>query len=414
MHRALAILLFSLPALGATYYIDATGGSDSANGTSTATAWKTLGHATNATYQLGDTVLLKRGETWNETFTFPTNSLTLDAYGTGALPILDEQGVRRFGVYVTGVSNTITRNLYIKNGGGSGTGANWQMDTGTNTLTDCVLDHHEDDDNVAINGGAGIVQRCTIINAADQGVTMHGTGVKLLIESCTISNCLEAFKNSGTSMSITANGITMVNNGGDVDDLTDCPATFSRCQFLGRSDGTTWAFFKANTSQVSFNYCTFDGSRSSGGVAAPQFVAQGPTFINNCVFYGGGNGNMVVNAGQTLTATNCIFSSWWRAAFVDTGGAFNADHCIFNAITTGTRTSTHQVSTSDPLFVSAGSDFHLQAASPAVASGIAIGLTLDLGGINVRNPPAVGAYEYPPYNSGAFVKNAKAGAIRGK
>lgn len=399
-------------ATAATYYVDSSGGNDAASGSSPATAWKTLGHA-QTNLSTGDTVLLNRGSSFTEQFTFPHDNITIDAYGTGALPIITGSGVNRWGVYAVGVTGTITRNLNIKDVGGlappNETGALWQTDSGTNTITDCVLDHHLSDDDVAVNGSVGIVQRCTIINAYDQGVTMHGIG-RLTIDSCVISNCLVAFKNSGSDLAITANEIVMENNGNDIDALDVCPATFNRCRFLGRSDSATWAFFKANTSTVTFNYCTFDGSRSTGATGAPQFVVNSPTFINNCVFYAGGKGDMVVNAGKTLTATNCIFSSWYRGAYVDTGGAFNADHCIFYAITTGTRTSANEVS-GDPLFVASGTDFHLRSGSPAIRAGIYIGGGIDLDGLSMHNPPDLGAYKY---GSIARASNVRVGMIRGK
>jgi uncharacterized repeat protein (TIGR02059 family) len=54
---------------------------------------------------------------------------------------------------------------------------------------------------------------------------------------------------------------------------------------------------------------------------------------------------------------------------------------------------THSI-TSDPGFVSAGSDFHLQAGSPAIGKGITIsGITTDYAGTALKNPPSIGAYE---------------------
>lgn len=50
--------------------------------------------------------------------------------------------------------------------------------------------------------------------------------------------------------------------------------------------------------------------------------------------------------------------------------------------------------TDNPDFVSS-SDFHLQTGSPAIGSGINVGLTTDFDGINYSSPPAIGAYEFP-------------------
>jgi len=48
----------------------------------------------------------------------------------------------------------------------------------------------------------------------------------------------------------------------------------------------------------------------------------------------------------------------------------------------------------DPLFVSSGSDFRLQAGSPAINAGINVGLANDYAGHSVSDPPEIGAYEY--------------------
>lgn len=81
-----------------TYYVDATAGNDSANGTSESTPWKTLDRAlSNASYAKladGDIVKLKRGEVWREQFRLDWTRVNdgahvkLDAYGSGAKPII--------------------------------------------------------------------------------------------------------------------------------------------------------------------------------------------------------------------------------------------------------------------------------------------------------------------------------------
>lgn len=53
----------------------------------------------------------------------------------------------------------------------------------------------------------------------------------------------------------------------------------------------------------------------------------------------------------------------------------------------------------DPLFVTPGSDFHLQAGSPCINAGLATGLafiTTDYDEVAVDDPPEIGAFEYVP------------------
>ncbi len=70
------------------YYIDASAGNDSNSGTESSPI-KSLSGAEGLDFSTIKTIYLKRGETWRESFTFPTSGISLSAYGTGAFPLLD-------------------------------------------------------------------------------------------------------------------------------------------------------------------------------------------------------------------------------------------------------------------------------------------------------------------------------------
>jgi hypothetical protein len=76
------------------YYVSQSSGSDASDGMSPSTAWKTLAKASRE-YKAGDSILLKRGDTWpNDTLAptgsgTPDNPITIAAYGDGPKPILD-------------------------------------------------------------------------------------------------------------------------------------------------------------------------------------------------------------------------------------------------------------------------------------------------------------------------------------
>ena len=77
----------------ATYFVDATGGSDSNNGLSTGLPWKTIAKVNASSFSAGDSILFKKGETWRETLIVPSsgsagNVITFGAYGSGANPII--------------------------------------------------------------------------------------------------------------------------------------------------------------------------------------------------------------------------------------------------------------------------------------------------------------------------------------
>ena len=75
------------------YYVDATNGNDSNNGTSTSTAWKTLVNINTTIFQPGDSILFKAGESWYGTIKpqgsgTSGNSIILGKYGSGNNPAI--------------------------------------------------------------------------------------------------------------------------------------------------------------------------------------------------------------------------------------------------------------------------------------------------------------------------------------
>ena len=94
-HRtiAIAMLLCGLSAWGTTYYVSSSLGNDGNNGTAAATPWQTIGQVNAQTFLPGDSILLRRGDVWNESLVPPSsgvsgNPISFDAYGTGAPPNL--------------------------------------------------------------------------------------------------------------------------------------------------------------------------------------------------------------------------------------------------------------------------------------------------------------------------------------
>ena len=119
--------LLASPAWATNYYVD-TAGSDSNDGLSTATPWQTLAHVNLKTYLPGDQILLRRGCAWtgflhilgNGSSTLP---LVVDAYDTGAAPIINGNGAP----YAVGIWNkqyTTIQNLEITNDNGTAANRN--------------------------------------------------------------------------------------------------------------------------------------------------------------------------------------------------------------------------------------------------------------------------------------------------
>ncbi|MCD9021456.1 DUF1349 domain-containing protein [Cohnella silvisoli] len=119
-----AILLVSVPertayAAGAIYYVSQSGGNDTNNGTSSSTPWKTLAKASTITYQPGDKLLLKSGDTWNEQLTLHGNGadgnvIQLSSYGSGSRPLIQRTNYNfngDIGIYMKDLSHWIIQNI---------------------------------------------------------------------------------------------------------------------------------------------------------------------------------------------------------------------------------------------------------------------------------------------------------------
>ncbi|GIH15261.1 right-handed parallel beta-helix repeat-containing protein [Rugosimonospora africana] len=84
-------------AAGTTYYVDC-GAATNGSGTS-ASPWNNLTTVSAFAFVAGDSILLKRGTTCTGAFAFnrsgtATSPITIDAYGTGALPVIDGNGAQ--------------------------------------------------------------------------------------------------------------------------------------------------------------------------------------------------------------------------------------------------------------------------------------------------------------------------------
>ena len=125
-----------------TYYVSSSSGSDANAGTQAA-PWRTLAKVSSSSslFKPGDSILLKRGDTWNEQF-YITNQagvsgtpITYGAYGSGALPTVDAQRVRTFGVYMNNVSHIVVGDMRTINATGNG----FHIVAGSGNISDVVV-----------------------------------------------------------------------------------------------------------------------------------------------------------------------------------------------------------------------------------------------------------------------------------
>jgi hypothetical protein len=96
-------IILSLGIQARNYYLDAVGGSDTNNGTTLSTPWKTLSKISATTFTAGDSILLKAGCTWIGQL-YPKGSgnavrpVVITKYGVGNLPCIDGNGMTGTGV----------------------------------------------------------------------------------------------------------------------------------------------------------------------------------------------------------------------------------------------------------------------------------------------------------------------------
>ncbi|MDQ6419675.1 right-handed parallel beta-helix repeat-containing protein [Paenibacillus sp. LHD-117] len=118
-----ASISFAASVAAADYYIDVTNGSDTNNGTTNGTAWKTLSKVNGTTFAPGDTIYFKRGQTWSGRL-WPKGSGTnvapikVDTYGSGNMPIINGNG-QESAVYLYNQEYWEIRNLEITNDNGT-------------------------------------------------------------------------------------------------------------------------------------------------------------------------------------------------------------------------------------------------------------------------------------------------------
>jgi len=111
------------------YYVDATLGDDAHPGTRSE-PWQTIAKINAATFNPGDHILFKRGETWAEMLTPPSSgsaglNIVFGDYGTGAIPVIDGSALN----HSLNIPNATVHHLTFQNikfAGAAGRGWRWR------------------------------------------------------------------------------------------------------------------------------------------------------------------------------------------------------------------------------------------------------------------------------------------------
>lgn len=386
----------------AIYYVDATNGSDSNDGLSPGSAWQTISHVNSQTFNPGDQVLFKRGETWTGT------QLTIDESGTSGSPIT-------FGAYDTGTDPIIENS-----------GSNFER---------CVR----------LNGDYLTVEDMWLRNTHEAGVGCYGTNCT--VQRCEISDCGTGVAFRGTDGYVNdcyIHDLTMIVNdeGGDNDYgavaiwfySNNCLAeniTAENCRaesFDYGHDGGVFELFGTNVDDNEFRYSwgeQCEGGYETGGGSNANMLVHHNVFHNNfgrCGTMHLENDNFeAIHTNfqfhnNTVVEDNAGYLFWFGGVdphgelhfinniFVADGGTVwwedGADHQynLYHTPNGGSINATLGTGeiTGDPLFADEGNDdFHLASGSPAVDAGTSLGYSQDYDGTSIPQGPSpdIGAFE---------------------
>ncbi len=417
---------------GTTYYVDCSG-DDSKNGTSEASAWRTLGKAGSATLNPGDGVLLKRGCAWNATLTISrsgaaSNNIVIGAYGGGALPKIERNVDGSKGVNVTGSYVTV-ENIHVKgiapateagcSNNPKGHIVGFQLDS---------TSHHNTIRNVEASGNyAGVYIKLgsannkvldsnfhdnTMMSPLDPGgsgdagafgVLLHGDDNEIAHNTMSGHDaCSYDYGRDGAAVEVYKGKRNKIhhNTASDNDSFSELGGDVST-----KAEDNTYAY---NLVTSSLNTSTFLVARGSG-------IDYGPTWrtkaYNNTVYLtGSASEGFVCHAGcssQILTLKNNVIWAESKVGYADAG--FDESHNLYwssdgSPTLQFTKDSTSKIA--NPDFESAGSNLRLKSGSPAIDAGtnesVSEGFSSDLDGNSVPqgSAPDMGAYEFVSAQAG--------------
>lgn len=232
-----------------------------------------------------------------------------------------------------------------------------------------------------------VIEDCLFENNYAAGGAALSTGAYAQIRRCVFRNNY-AFNYGGA----------IYNTGGNT--------TVSECFFEGNSSYSAPGIYAGYGGGITVINSVFSGNASEGG--AGTIYVQTNVNLANCTFYGNTNtsttdgGGAIQVYGGNLTAKNCIFSKNTEDGASEdynqvrnNWGSSTILNCLFDTLD---NFAYNNNVAGDPLFKDAeGSDFSLQASSPAIDAGASEGAP-DIDILGVTRPQGtgidIGAYEY--------------------
>ena len=388
------------------FYLDSIRGNDARSGTSPAAAWRSLRRLSAASVGPGDELLLRRGGRWSGTLRVEgsgttTRRLVVDAYGTGALPVvvggttcvilagshltlrhLHVRGCSWAGVDVRGTGNTIERSVV------SGSSAGVYV---RNTASRTRILHNRIVDN----------NRMTVLtpepgsdDSGAFGILIHGQRTEVAYNMIRGSDAFSHdYGRDGAAIEIYGGRDNVIHHNLAIDN-----DAFVELGRSGSSDNT----IAYNVVRSKLPTSVFAVTRGAGSRYGP---VKRTTLVHNTVFMTGGSSQgFVCHDGcgpDILRMRNNIVAAVWKVGYAD--APFDEDYNLF----WGGRVQFVRGANSllaDPRHVRAtAGDFRLRPTSPAIDRGTNLGYKRDFanqatpadGDGDGRPLPDLGAFEHP-------------------
>jgi len=385
------------PAPGGALYVDSGSGNDANAGTSPAAAWRTLAKVSAAALNAGDHVLLKRGAAWTGQTLAITRSgsgadpIVIGAYGSGPLPVIQQGGC----VELRG-NAVVLREVQVDNCSWAGVniyGAGDRVESSVITHNVAGVFARPTSASAVITGNdIRDNNRMSVLTPGGNddsgafGVLLQGAGSDVSFNTISGHDAF-SYDYGRDGAAVEVYGATGSNVHHNVAINNDA---FSELGKPGSADNTYAYNLVRGTTPNGIGVVT----RGSGSGYGP--VRNTRLFNNDIVLSGANSQGFVCHGGcgpSILTMRNNIVQAVAKAGYAD--APFDEDYDLFFGGQTQFALGAHSM-VQNPAFVNpGGGDFHLQAGSPAVNRGVAVGYSLDLdhhpvplGGI-----PDLGAYE---------------------
>lgn len=493
--KILILLLFlSINSLSYAHkFYVSTSGNNANDGLTTATPWQTVQYAEENATSAGDTIALKRGETWNTALAIGIhhggtvgNPIIWDGalWGTGANAIINPNFDGSDILYYSAVNIRACSNVTFQNitvdvdnhnlfgiviGSYNAMSSAPTQNSETNIIVqdcsvfDCgrgvfyclgilVQTWNNDMSNITI-------QRNTVDGVGAEAISLYMGRTNIGANPKKLTNCYigyNAITNFGRSGSLGV-GIQINNKCTDViieNNIINTGANGKGFGITVESNEPELGYFPTGviirynkvTISRSNDFCIFIQSgqaktvdcycntliqgvnttdTNGGGVwvaksDSPTWVGAILNFYNNTIYTAAGRSfqndcaiagvvtlknNIIYNTGNSDYGNYCLITNTAGATTHSNNSFYRSVNANYTKIKDGgsyKQSNTQVLSweataiVTDPLFVTPGSDFHLQAGSPAIGAGIVIpGVTKDIEGVTFNDHPNIGCFQSP-------------------